>query len=127
MFFNYSLIAERFKPKRNYDAHPSIHWTSYSVVESCIKLRISSPLGRALSLILSQSFEVEFGRQTIKTGQQCFAIKKFISTNGSTSVAKLGDLLHFGQLFKPLATSILPKLLTFLGNFCKGVKIFDFF
>ena len=40
------------------------------------------------------------------------------------SVTRLGDLLHFGQLFK--ATIILPKLLTFLGNFCKGVKIFHF-
>ena len=27
---------------------------------------------------------------------------------------------------KPVATIILPKLPTFLGDFCKGVKIFHF-
>ena len=31
-----------------------------------------------------------------------------------------------GQLSKPLATINLPKSPTFLGNFCKGVKIFNF-
>ena len=36
----------------------------------------------------------------------------------------MGDLLDFGQLFKPLATINLPKSLTFLGNFYKGVKIY---
>ena len=40
------------------------------------------------------------------------------------NVTRLGDLLHFGQLFKPVATIILPKLPTLLGNFCKGVKVF---
>ena len=29
-----------------------------------------------------------------------------------------------GEFSKPVATIILPKLPTFLGNFCKGVKIF---
>ena len=42
------------------------------------------------------------------------------------SVTRLGDFLEFGQLFKALATINLPKLPTFLGNFCKGVKIFNF-
>ena len=42
------------------------------------------------------------------------------------SVTRLGDLLHFGQHLMPLATIILPNLPTFLGNLCKGVKIFDF-
>ena len=42
-----------------------------------------------------------------------------------TSVTRLGDLLHFGQLLKPLATIILPKLPTFLAIF-KGVKILNF-
>ena len=32
-----------------------------------------------------------------------------------------------GNFLKPVATIILPKLPTFLGNFCKGVKIFLFF
>ena len=31
-----------------------------------------------------------------------------------------------GNFFKPLATISLPKYLTFLGNFCKGVKIYHF-
>ena len=38
-------------------------------------------------------------------------------------MTRLGDLLHFGQLLK---TIILPKCLTFLGNFCKVVEIFHF-
>ena len=42
------------------------------------------------------------------------------------NVTRLGNLLHFGQLFKALGTIILPKSPTFLGNFCKGVKIFNF-
>ena len=43
-----------------------------------------------------------------------------------SSVTRLGDLLDFGQLLKPLATINLPKSLTFLGNFCKVAKIFNF-
>ena len=43
-----------------------------------------------------------------------------------SSVSRLGDLLHFGHLLKPVVTIILPKLPTFLGNFCRGVEIFHF-
>ena len=43
-----------------------------------------------------------------------------------TSVTRLGDLLNFGQLLKPLAVINLPKSPKFLGNFCKGVKIYHF-
>ena len=39
------------------------------------------------------------------------------------SVTRLSNLLDFSN---PVATVILPKLPTFLGNFCKGVKIFNF-
>ena len=42
------------------------------------------------------------------------------------SVTRLGDLLDFLHIFKALATINLPKSQTFLGNFCKGVKIFNF-
>ena len=42
------------------------------------------------------------------------------------SVTRLGDLLDFGPIFKPFATIYLPKSPTFVGNCCKGVKIFDF-
>ena len=42
------------------------------------------------------------------------------------SVTRLGDLLHLGNFLKPLATINLAKSPTFLGNFCKGVKIYIF-
>ena len=42
------------------------------------------------------------------------------------SVTRLGKLLDFGQLLITLATINLPKSPTFLGNFCKGVKIYHF-
>ena len=42
------------------------------------------------------------------------------------SVTRFSDLLDFGQLFKALATINLPQSPPFLGNFCKGVKIFHF-
>ena len=41
-------------------------------------------------------------------------------------MTRLGDLLDFGQLLKPLATINLPKSPTFLGNYFKGVKICQF-
>ena len=43
-----------------------------------------------------------------------------------SGVTRLGDLLDFGQLLKPLAAINLPKTSPFLGNFCKGVKIYHF-
>ena len=39
-----------------------------------------------------------------------------------SSVTRLGDLLDFRQLLKPLATINLSKSPTFLGNFCKVSK-----
>ena len=42
------------------------------------------------------------------------------------SVTRLGNLLDFGQLLNPLATINSPKSATFLGKFCKGVKIYHF-
>ena len=42
------------------------------------------------------------------------------------SMTRFGDFLDFGQLFKAFATTNRPKSLTFLGKFCKGVKIFHF-
>ena len=42
-------------------------------------------------------------------------------------MTRLDDLLDFGQLLKAFGEIIiLPKSPTFLGNFCKGVKIFNF-
>ena len=42
------------------------------------------------------------------------------------SETRLGYLLHFGNFSKPVATITLPKVPTFLGNFCGVVKIFHF-
>ena len=44
----------------------------------------------------------------------------------ASSVTRLGDFCTLGNFFKPLATINLPKSLTFLGNFCKGIKIYNF-
>ena len=42
-------------------------------------------------------------------------------------MTRLGYLLHFGHNFlKPVATIILSKYPTLLGNFCNGVEIFHF-
>ena len=41
------------------------------------------------------------------------------------SVSRLANLLDFGQLFKALGHNYFLKSPTFLGNFCKGVKIFN--
>ena len=43
------------------------------------------------------------------------------------SVTRLDDLLDFEQFLKPLATINLSDSPTFLGNFCKGVKISHFY
>ena len=42
------------------------------------------------------------------------------------SVTRFGYLLDFGQLLKPLAIINLSKTPTFLGNYCKGVKMYHF-
>ena len=52
------------------------------------------------------------------------AIRNLLTALKSTSVTRLGDLLHFGKIPKPVATIILPKSPTFLRNFFKDVKIF---
>ena len=41
-------------------------------------------------------------------------------------VTILGDLLHFGQLFKVRGNNYLAQIAHILGKFCKGVKIFHF-
>ena len=47
--------------------------------------------------------------------------------NAAINVIRLGDLLHFGQLSKHVATIILPKLPTFFCKFWKGEKVFKVF
>ena len=41
-----------------------------------------------------------------------------------TSVTRLGDLLHFGQLFKACGNNYFAQIAHFYGHFCKVVKIF---
>ena len=41
------------------------------------------------------------------------------------SVTRLGNLVHFGQIFKPVADFFCQNH-PHLGKFCKGVKIFNF-
>ena len=48
-------------------------------------------------------------------------------TKEGSCVTRLGDLLEIGQLFESIWQQLIcPNLPTFLGNFCKGVKIFHF-
>ena len=47
-------------------------------------------------------------------------------TRVTNSVIRLGDCCTFGNHLKPVATIILPKSPTLLGNFCKGAKIINF-
>ena len=42
------------------------------------------------------------------------------------SVTRLGDLLHFGQLFKACGNNYFTQIAHILGNFCKGLKSFIF-
>ena len=46
--------------------------------------------------------------------------------NITTSVTRLGNLLHFGQLFKASGNNYFAQIVYILGNYWKGVKIFDF-
>ena len=43
-----------------------------------------------------------------------------------SSVTRLGDLLHFEQLFKACGNNYFAQIAHILGNFCKVVKIFNF-
>ena len=45
----------------------------------------------------------------------------FGATYLPTSVTRLGDLLHFWQLFKACGNSYFAKIANILGNYCKGV------
>ena len=43
-----------------------------------------------------------------------------------SSVTRLGDSLHFGQLFKAYGNNYFPQIAQILGNVCKVVKIIHF-
>ena len=42
------------------------------------------------------------------------------------SVTRLGDLLHFGQIFKASGNNYFAQTAHILGKFCRGIKIFHF-
>ena len=42
------------------------------------------------------------------------------------SVTRLGDLLHFGQLFKAYGNNYFAQIAHIFRQFCKVVKIFHF-
>ena len=44
-----------------------------------------------------------------------------------SSVTRLGDLLHFGQLSKACGSNYFAQIAHILGNFCKCVKMFHFY
>ena len=48
--------------------------------------------------------------------------RSFVTSSGT----RLDIYWTLGKFLKPLATINLPKYATFLGNFCKDVKIFHF-
>ena len=62
-------------------------------------------------------------------GQHAIQVSNMQSFNrnikGPNSVTRLDDFWTLGNFLKPLATKNLPKSPTFLGIFCKGVKIFQ--
>ena len=47
-------------------------------------------------------------------------------TSPKGSVTRLGDLLHFRQLFKAGGKNYFAQITHIFGNFCKRVKIFHF-
>ena len=63
-----------------------------------------------------------------KTGLTCRGLKGKNTFKGLGSPVWPDWAIYstLGNFLKPLATIILPKSPTFLGNFYKGVKIFDF-
>ena len=56
-----------------------------------------------------------------KLRQNIYEFKRFV-----ISVTRLGNLLDSGPLFKDFSTINYPKSPTFVGNFCRGVKIYHF-
>ena len=45
---------------------------------------------------------------------------------GGSSVTRLGDFLHFGQLFNGHGKKYFSQIAHILGSFCRGAKIFHF-
>ena len=54
----------------------------------------------------------------------CSEILYEIGLELGSSGTRLGDLLHFGQLFKANSNNYFAPITHISGNFCKSVKIF---
>ena len=54
----------------------------------------------------------------------CTPILKFIDGEQCDQIGQFIGI--WASFLKPLATINLPKSFTFFGNFCKGVKIYQF-
>ena len=65
---------------------------------------------------------VQFFLTPPDVAQTCWTIWTYLPT----SVTRFGDLLNFGQLFKASGNNYFAQLAYILGNFCKGVKTFNF-
>ena len=62
----------------------------------------------------------------VRFNSKCVLVVKDVGTSfwATSSVTRLGNLLDFGQISKPLAKINLPKSPSFSGHFCE--EIFNF-
>ena len=72
-----------------------------------------------------------FNKQAVRLSKTHLIVAYFrylpmVSLDVPSSVTRLGDLLDLRQVLKPLAEINLPKSQTFLGIYCKGLKIYQF-
>ena len=87
------------------------------------------------SYVLSQPLVIKFNLQTYNETECSIKIEPKTSFVFYFMMFRCSNLevwpdwaiyWTFGHFSKPLGILILPKTPTFLGNFCKGVKIFNF-
>ena len=69
-------------------------------------------------MILTMTIPSQNGRMTY------FLLLVLCKMDTETSVTRLGDLLHLGQLFKAFGNNYFAQIAHILGHFCKDVKIF---
>ena len=98
-----------------------IYLLSAAVLKSVLSIEIEVSADHALSLYTMSVYYDLYGPFIISTLFLSPSLKSIL-----ISVNRLGDFLDFGQLFKAFSNNNLPKSLTFLGIFCKGVKMYHF-
>ena len=125
----HSFISTQSQINRFY-LHQWGNWhTNFKAARNSISAKCTSNQKSMIPLYLVSSVHL-LDRSWISWGYT-FRENKFFSGHQcswilTTSVTRLGNLLDFEQVLKPMATINLPKSLKFLGNFCKGVKIYHF-